>query len=216
MGRQVAWLLLAVPMVALVACRKPATGNDDPSVVKPQTDLAAKSAAAQDRIAKAFHSSIVPKLKDCWGRIEGRGAVRFAYSYERVEARWVLRQVKPHASSLAPEPSEAALRCMRDASHGSGFALQASEANTSIAEMEVYWGWPLPLPEDTNELARMIPSLAGETCPKLCRDCNIQAQCESTCSGWFGCTPVSGGCQMSGGKWCQTGWSGSVAGVVMQ
>ena len=105
---------------------------------------------------------------------------------------------------------------MLEAADGIAFPLDEREATQGATEMEVYWGWPVPMPDETTQLARMITNLQEETCPKLCKDCNMNAQCESTCSGWFRCTPVSGGCQMDGKKYCQTGWSGAMGTVVMQ
>lgn len=214
-------VLTAALLIAVVGCQKSTRPVGDTPPPKPaEGDLEAKTAAAQDRIAKAFYTSIVPKLKKCWNQVDGKGAVRFLYTYQRAGDRWVFRQAQKHATSLDESQTEAALRCMQEAARDSTFPVHADDVTESTEGMEIYWGWPVPLPEDTTELARMTPSAPGaqeQGCPKLCRDCNMSAACDQTCSGWYGCVPnPPNGCQMDGKQSCKTGWSGSLAGVVMQ
>jgi hypothetical protein len=207
----------ALLIVTAAGCRRETRPTKDGILVKPAAGpLEEKTAKAQDRIAKAFYASIVPNLKKCWGQVGGKGAVRFVYTYKREGQRWVFGQVDSHATSLEREQTVAALRCMREAARGSSYPVESEEAAQNTDEMEIYWGWPVPLPNDTTELARMIViSTTGDACLKLCKDCTMNATCDRTCSGWFGCEPVDGGCQMDGKKSCKTGWSGSLAGTVM-
>jgi hypothetical protein len=220
--RKSAWTIVLLAfsahfIVAAVGCRRETRSTKDGILVKPAADpLEERTARAQDRIAKAFYASIVPNLKKCWGQVGGKGAVRFKYTYKSEGQRWVFRQVDSDATSLEREQTEAALRCMREAAGGSTYPVEPEEAAQNTDEMEIYWGWPVPLPTDTTELGRMIPSATGAGCKKFCQDCNTNAKCESSCSGWYRCEAVDGGCQMDGSKSCKSGWSGSLAGTVMQ
>lgn len=213
-------VLTAALLIIVAGCQKSTRPVGDPPPPKPaEGDLEARTAAAQDRIAKAFYASIVANLKKCWNQLDGKGAVRFLYTYQRDGDRWAFRQAEKHATSLDESQTEAALHCMQEATRDSTFPVHADDVTENTEAMEIYWGWPVPLPDDTTDLARMISGAPGaqeQGCPKLCRDCNMSSACEQTCSGWYGCTPNPNGCQMDGKKSCKTGWSGSLAGVVMQ
>jgi hypothetical protein len=217
----------------MCACQKKTAPTDEAAQVQetPPTDdtvqltptmddSAARTAAAQSRIADAFYLSIVPNLKDCWGQLSGKGAVQFKYVYRREGDNWVFEQVEVDGTSLDKGQDAAALQCMQQAAGGSTFPVEPDEAARNAKEMVIHWGWPAPLPKDTTQLARMIVvDGGGSECQKLCQDCAWQpgrSFCAPACAGFIGCVEdgTGTGCKMTRPE-CKSGWSGPFAGVVM-
>lgn len=199
---------------------QPPSAEETVLLTPTQDDSAARTAADQDRIARAFHATIVPQLESCWGQLGGQGGIQFKYTYAREGDDWIFRQVETDGSSLEKGQDAAALQCMQQAASRSTFPLESDEAARNAREMVVHWGWPVPLPEDRTQLARMIvENPPGPECPKICQDCAWrpgQSFCASACSGWTGCVEdgTGTGCRMTRPE-CRTGWSGSLAGVFM-
>jgi hypothetical protein len=218
-------MIIAAAVLALLtgACRRETAPGDDTVRLQPTKDDSAKrTAAAQNRIAGAFHTSIVPKLKPCWDRVKGKGEVQFKYTYRRQGNNWVWQGQELDGTSLEKGQEAAALQCMQDAASDSKFPLEPEEVARDSKELVIHWGWPVPLPADTAQLARMIvdPGGPGE-CPKLCKDCAYnpvthKSFCASACSGYTGCVEdgTGTGCRMTRPE-CVTGWSGSWLGGVI-
>jgi hypothetical protein len=198
----------------------PAPTDGTVQLTPTQDDSAERTVAAQSRIADAFYLSIVPKLPDCWRRVAGKGTAQFEYTYGRDGDNWVFQQVELDGTTLDKGQDAAAMQCMQQAAGGSTFPVEPDEAARNAKEMVVHWGWPVPLPKDTTQLARMIVVDGGDTeCPKLCQDCAWQpgrSFCAPACSGWIGCVEdgTGSGCKMTRPE-CKTGWSGPITAVVM-
>ena len=213
-------MIVAIAALSLLtgSCRRDAAPADNTVHLKPTTDDSAeKTAAGQNRIAATFHDSIVPKIRTCWSNLKGEGEVLFNYTYRRDGNNWVFQNVAVNRSSLDKGQDAAALRCMQEAVPGSSIPLQPDEAARDSKELVLHWGWPVPFPSDTTQLARMATSSEGESCIKLCKDCKPNQErrsvCVSSCSGFSGCVEdgTGTGCRMSRPE-CKTGWSGSWVG----
>jgi hypothetical protein len=211
-------MIIAVAVLTLPMC----ACSDDTAHLQPtKDDSKERTAAAQSRIAGAFYSSIVPKLQTCWEQVKGKGEVQFKYTYRKEENNWVFQQVDADGSSLEKGQEAVAMNCMQDAARGSRFAVEPDEAARGSKEMVIHWGWPVPLPADTTQLARMIidtgPGLPE--CPRTCHDCAWkpgQSFCAMACSGFSGCREdgTGSGCLMTRPE-CKTGWSGPWGGGVI-
>ena len=216
-------IILATTLLAMMtcACRKGEAPADNTVHLRPTKDDSAQTiAAAQDRIAGAFYATIVPKLKTCWDRVQGKGGIRFQYTYQRVGNNWVWQAQKVDASSLGKGQDAAAMQCMQDSARGSSFPLEPGEAARDAKELVIHWGWPVPLPADTTQLARMISEDPPPACLKLCQDCvpnnEGRSVCVSSCKGFTGCIEdgTGTGCRMSRPE-CATGWSGPSVGAAI-
>ena len=224
---------LAVVTLLIGACGKePAPADDGAQVKEPaptddtvqmtptQDDSAERTTAAQNRVASGFYSSIVPNLTGCWSQVSGKGAIQFKYTYAKDGNDWVFQNIEADGTSLDKGQDAAAMQCMQAAARGSKFPVEPEEAAQGSKEMVIHWSWPVPLPEDTTQLARMIvENPPGGECAKRCHDCAWkpgQSFCAMACSGWSGCVEdgTGTGCKMTLPQ-CRTGWSGSFAGVFM-
>jgi hypothetical protein len=216
-------MIIAAAVLALLtnACQRETTTGDD--TVRPQPtkdDSAERTEAAQQRIAGAFYSSIVPKMKSCWVRVNGKGAVQFKYTYRKQGNDWVWQGVELDGTSLEKGQEAAALQCMQEAASGSTFPVTPEEVARNSNELVIYWGWPVPLPKDITQLARMATSHTEESCLKLCKDCvpnnERVSECVSSCKGFIGCVQdgTGTGCKMSGAE-CVSGRSGPAMGGVI-
>jgi hypothetical protein len=210
-------MMVAVAVLTPLACARytETSPKDDTAHLQPtKDDSAERTAAAQNRIAGAFYSSLVPKLKTCWDDVKGQGEIRFKYTYRREGNNWLWQGQELDGSSLDKGQDAAALACMQDAARGSTFPLEPEEATRASKELVVYWGWPVPLPPDTTQLARMIDTGGGGECRKSCKDCawspvTHKSSCISACSGFSGCVGdgTGTGCRMTRPE-CKSGWSG--------
>lgn len=186
-----------------------------------ESEIAANTKAQQARLGQAFYDALVPRMKSCWPT-SGRGEIEFTITYRRTDTRWEWQQAEIAKTDVSDEAKTAALDCLRNTSRGSGFATDQSDAAAAQQEYVVHWGWPVPFPDNTSDLAAMISTGSGggnRECPKTCVDCVGEAgkpgttQCVAACSGWVKCTEdgTGNGCRMTGGI-CATGWSGVWAG----
>jgi len=217
-------MMAAAAVMSLVTCawRGETAPKDDTVHVQPtKDDSAERTAAAQSRIAGAFYTSIVPKLKTCWDQVKGKGEVLFKYTYRKEGNAWVWQGQELDGASLEKGQDAAALRCMQDAARGSTFPLEPEEAARGSKELVIHWGWPVPLPEDTTQLAMMIGTGGSGECRAACKDCawsptTHKSSCASACSGFTGCVEdgTGTGCRMTRPE-CKSGWSGSWGGAVI-
>jgi hypothetical protein len=221
---------LAAAMAALFACAC-GTARDAGETRTDRTetirvDAAANpdddTRAAQARIAAALYETLVPRLKRCWSRVEGEGEVEFTSTYVRKGDTWVWQKQQLAFSSLPEAQRAVADDCMRESASGTAFPLDTGEMARNATELVLTWGWPVPLPSDTSQLARMIDTGDGAPeCRKSCKDCAYSKQtgksfCAPACSGWTDCREdgTGTGCQMTRPE-CKTGWSGSWVGTVI-
>ena len=176
--------------------------------------------AQRTRINGFFYAALVPKLKTCWGKISGKGEIEFKLTYRKAGQNWEWQQAE--LESKAPQAQAAtALACMQDSARGSSFPTTPDEARSE--QFGIHWAWPVPFPDDTSELARMIDTGGGGEGPaKKCFDCQSNppgsprtAQCVSTSTGYSTCRndPDGKGCSMCClDPKCASGWSGGAWG----
>ena len=170
--------LLIVPLfaaaLALAACgRKPDT--------PPYPGFTDDGVAAAKRASQGLEASVLqgPKLRACWAELKGEGAVSFDLNYRKSGDKWMFEGLKPgKVSTLAPEQSAAAQRCLNDAARGTSFAADLNDGLEAAApEFVLRLNWPVPLPPeggqlDEQQMARMIGGGAAGT-PTIsgCSDC---------------------------------------------
>lgn len=221
MSRPVCVLAAAVLALLASGCERESTSSDNTVQSQPtKDDSEERTKAALNRVAGAFYSSFVPKLKACWGSVKGTGMVLFQYTYRREENNWVFQKIDAEGSSLEKGQETVAMNCMQDAVRGSTFPIELQEVSRGSKEMVIHWGWPVPLPTDTTQLARMVTTGGGggKECKPNCHDCvydqgTHKSFCKMTCSGYSGCVEDGSGtgCRMTL-PYCSSGWSGSWTG----
>jgi hypothetical protein len=192
---------------------RPPAPPQDSIRVQPEKPEDADAAATQQRVAEAFHRTIVPNLKACWPSVAESSGIDLVFTYAARDGNWTFQAVELKASPLPAEISATAVKCMQTAAASSTFPLDSVEAKADPKEFVITWGFPVPLPPDTGELARMISTGGGTGCMKTCHDCvkplGKPAVCMSACKGYSGCMEdgTGSGCQMKRPE-CVSGWSG--------
>lgn len=137
------------------------------------------SVATQKRINRYFHGAVVPKLKSCWDRVQGKGTIEIKYLYaNNGKGGWAFKTIHGSDSNLPKGQEEVALSCMRKAVAGTSFPREKTEKAASFL---ISWVWPVPFPPDADQqVARMWGSSGGEG--GGCDGHGAQARC-LTCSG---------------------------------
>ena len=217
---------LAGALALLVtACDRLPANEQHVTESEPATSVEA-DIAAQNRINSVFYVALLPKVKSCWSGLSGKGDVTFKYVYRREGNNWMWQQQEIEESSLPQDQTAVALKCMQEAAQGSSFPMEASEAGRRSQEFVLHWTWPVPFPQDTTALGRMIDTGGGgEGCRKSCVDCSCPfvpgsgavCSCKSTCSGYNPPCVLDGdkkGCTMKLPK-CATGKLGGFGGGVI-
>src|SRR5258706_16029639 len=88
------------------------------TVQEQQLDLQ-RTATTQQRFNRYFHKDVIPKLKDCWSRIKGQGAVEIQHTYRRDETgKWVADRLSVTSSTLRAGQDAVALQCMQESTRG--------------------------------------------------------------------------------------------------
>ena len=213
----------AVLVLLTGGCTRSGDG-DAPVRVEASAQPSDHARAAQARIAGAFHASLVPRLEECWRGLQGEGEIEFRVTYRSRADQWVWQRQEVVGSSLPKGQDSSAARCMEEAARTVTFPLSALSGGGTAdraRELVITWGWPVPFPADTSQMARMIdtgPGGGGE-CRKSCKDCAYSKEtgksfCASACSGYTDCREdgTGTGCQMTRPE-CATGWSGAWAGT---
>ena len=138
-----------------------------------------ESIATQKAINHYFHASVVPRLKTCWGRVQGSGSIEMQYHYEDDgKGGWAFKTLRPGRSNLAKGQAEVATSCMQEAVSGTSFPRDKSAKARSYL---IDWVWPAPLPADAKQLVeRMHGATGGEGTG--CDGHGAPARC-FTCSG---------------------------------
>jgi hypothetical protein len=176
-----------------------------------------KTITTQQRINRYFHNDVIPKLRNCWNRVEGAGTIQINHRYARNDnGKWIAQELTIGNSTLPRGQEAVALRCMQEAVRGSSFP-SVSDDETS-KEYMVKWTWPVPFPANAEEQTRVMfaskGSLGAWGCGNVapnCVDCaNTGTACIDVCSGYHYCKLAGGGCQAS--YRCTTGNAFEVAG----
>jgi len=170
----------------------------------------------QQRINRFFHGDVMPKLKNCWSNVKGKGRISLKYTYTKNGGRWFLTRLATQRSTLPAGQDAVAQKCMLEAGRGSSFAVEADESTQKTFVLN--WTWPIPFPANADLLTRSMfaarPTSGGSggcdgwgTEPS-CFAC--KATCDEVCVGYSNCegseigTKCSGKCA-SGGPFGVTG-----------
>ena len=137
-------IVLVLPFAALACNRQPDTKNAPPFAF---TD---HGAAAQKRISRMLQESVItPKLRECWGQLQGKGGVAIDLIYSKSGDKWTFDKANPTSSSLEKGQDAAAARCLDDAAKGSSLALDSNEpVEKASAQFYVRLGVSVPLPAE--------------------------------------------------------------------
>src|SRR5437016_280938 len=115
-----------------------------------QLDLE-KSVTTQQRLNRYFHSSVIPKLKKCWSRVQGRGTIEIEHTYTTDASRkWVVDKLTVGKSTLPRGQDAVALQCMQNSVRGTSFPAVGDESNART--YIVKWTWPVPFPANAAQL----------------------------------------------------------------
>jgi len=207
--------------IATIACNRP--GNEEPP---PHPDFSDDGAGVQRRVS-AYLEGVVPKVKPCWSQLQGEGAIATDMVYRKSGRAWTLDSVRVTRSSLAKGQEATAEQCLREATRGTSFAVDANEALEQAAPtFVVRLGWLIPLPEPGVELtpeqvARMIGTGGVITVPG-CSNCVSNPnppyglKCESKSSGSnVDCEEISSNVCATTPRACMSGVFGGTRGVIM-
>lgn len=175
-GRGLAYCVRIATMMALIAPFSCAT-------VQPSPDLEGgrlkESVATQKRINRYFHTVVVPNLKTCWDRVQGKGTIEMQYLYENdAKGGWAFKMLKGGKSTLPKGQDEIAMACMQQAVTATSFPREADTGDSYFID----WNWPVPMPPDASQqVERMLVSGGGEG-GGGCDGHGASARCV-TCSG---------------------------------
>jgi hypothetical protein len=149
-------MILSVLFYARSQTRRPNPSQSPQTVTVAQPDQVElqRTVTTQQRLNRYFHSSVMSKLKNCWGRIKGKGTVQIKHMYGKSsQNRWVPNKLVITKSTLSRLESGIAQRCMQHAVIGTSFSVEALDGEAR--RYTLYWTWPVPFPSNEKELARV-------------------------------------------------------------
>ncbi len=158
-----------------------------------------KTITTQQRLNRYFHGEVVPKLKDCWSRVQGKGIIALKYTYTKGSGKWMFDKLEVSQSTLPRGQDAVALRCMQDAVRGTSYPVEEGEGAQNSFVLN--WSWPVPFPANANELtSAMFAARAaggggggtggcdGEGTAAKCYTCSQDAKsCLKVCVGYNSC-----------------------------
>lgn len=171
--------------LATVGCKENRkAGSAPPDSARPDTTapptFTDEGRGAQRRIGRYLQDAIVTdKLRTCWAKLQGEGAVAIDLKYQKSGDNWTFENAKVTKSALAKGQDAIAQQCIEESARGTTFAVDSKEAlETGSPAFVVRLGWPVPLPPAGTEtssgaIARMIGTGGGSgviTIPG-CSDC---------------------------------------------
>jgi hypothetical protein len=176
-----------------------------------------KTIAAQEIVNHYFYTSVTPKLRTCWDRVQGEGTIEMAFTYRKSGDRWVFESVKAIRSSLPEDQSAVAVQCMQDSAGATSFTLsEKDDGSKKFGEFVLKWTWLVPLPGEGSEI--MARRAGGLTPEAGCAKCvpNYPARCQWSQSGSETDCRVDGPtqCSTSGTK-CLTGIYGRAGDMIL-
>ena len=228
-------IVLTVALILITqACQRsqPPQANTPPT--KEQLSQAVQSTsceraiATQNRINRYFHHAVVPRVKDCWQRLKGKGTIAVEFDYQREKDGWATDKLKIERSTLPEGQESVALQCLQDSVRGTSFPVEQDDGQAE--QFMVHWSWPVPLPKDANEVAQLMSGGGGGgRCgplgvPPACHDClsvlifgKYWLACGPACAGYSFCIQDPDGCRLGPiSPRCVTGWlGGTLGGIVM-
>jgi hypothetical protein len=174
-GRGLMYCAVSAAMIALIATFSCTTMQPSPVL---EGGKLKESVATQKRINRYFHTAVVPNLKTCWDRVQGKGTIEMQYLYEDdAKGGWTFKTLKSGKSDLPKGQDEVALACMQKAVTGTSFP---RESDTG-ASYSIDWNWPVPMPPDAAQQYEIMLMSAGGAGGGGCDGHGARARCV-TCS----------------------------------
>jgi hypothetical protein len=175
-----------------------------------------QTVAAQQVVNHYLYTSVTPKLRTCWSRLQGEGTVDIALRYRKSDQKWVFERAEVIRSTLPNEQAAAALACMQESVSGSSFALDETPGGKAFERFVLKWTWLVPLPEEGSEA--MARRAGGLTPAAGCAKCisNYPARCQWSQTGSEEHCRVEGpnACSTTGTK-CLTGIYGRAGDMIV-
>jgi hypothetical protein len=202
------FLVGAALILVFAACNRPQRST--------LLDDLEQTVAAQAVVNHYLFTSVTPKLRTCWNRVQGEGTVDVALRYTKSEGKWVFDRVEVIRSTLSNEQAAAAQACMQTSASGSSFALDEKAGGKSFEKFVLKWTWLVPLPDEGSEA--MARRAGGLTPASGCAKCNANypARCEWSTTGSEEDCRVEGpnSCSTTGTK-CLTGIYGRAGDAIV-
>lgn len=204
---------VALTLVGLVAAssqtrRTPDVSQTGMTSVQLQKAQLEKAVTTQQQLNRYFHAAVIPKLKNCWSSVKGKGSIELEHNYKKgSDGRWATTGVTLIKSALPRGQEAIALRCMQGATRGTSFPAEGSDAATTYA---IKWTWPVPFPSNAAQLTTdMFAGLKntgggsggcdGRGTAAKCYMCD--GGCKKVCVGYTECKEKTTGlirCEASG------------------
>jgi hypothetical protein len=180
-----------------------------PTVTGEQELTADKAVSTQRHMNRYFHNDVIPKLKDCWARIQGKGTVELQHTYlKHPNGRWIVDRLALSSSTLPAGQDAVALKCMQAAVKDTSLPVESTDSTQ--ARFTAFWSWPVPLPADFPKQASALmaaPTGATGGCDgkgslPRCWACG-RGGCKRACVGGEACRTTIRSCVLIGD--CATG-----------
>ena len=192
--------VLSVTALMFARSQTPRTSTQTPQAASRMTNeqRLQRTVTTQQRINRYFHSSVVPKVRNCWSRVQGQGTVAIEHTYTRNSGKWVVEKLTVRNSTLPRGQDAVALQCMQDAVRATSFPVEGGDGDGK--EYLIKWTWPVPFPTDMAEQTRAMFAAAdggsgtgcdGKGTPAACWNCVYQKdgipKCKQACDGHKEC-----------------------------
>jgi hypothetical protein len=165
------------PIFPLVAASLIAACAPEPAERSELLDDLEATVAAQTAVNHYLFTSVTPKLRTCWGSLQGEGTVDLALRYRLSDGKWTFERADTIGGTLPNEQQSAAQACMQQAAMGSSFELAEPAGAKTFERFVVKWRWLVPLPPEGSQI--MARRLNDQEPPKGCAKCiaNYPARC---------------------------------------
>lgn len=162
---------------------------------------------AQAVVNHYLFTSVTPKLRTCWSKVQGEGTVDIALRYNKSGGKWLFDRAEIIRSTLSSDQAAAAQACMQASASGSSFDLAEKAGGKSFEKFVVKWTWLVPLPEEGSEA--MARRAGGLTPASGCAKCNpnYPARCEWSTTG------SEEDCRVEGPNVCSTTGTKCLSGI---
>ncbi|HEV8370579.1 MAG TPA: hypothetical protein VGQ39_21705 [Pyrinomonadaceae bacterium] len=209
--------LITVAGVILIALifaysQSPQIGPQTRPTAAAQRFTIEREVSTQQRVNRFFHGDVMPKLKNCWSNVKGKGRISLKYTYTKTRGRWFLSRLETQRSTLPTGQDAVAQKCMLEAVRSSSFAVEADESTQNTFVLN--WTWPVPFPANAALLTRSMfaakPTSGGygnlgcdgDGAAKSCETCSgtTPSTCIKVCVGYSSCDDRSSNdsCKMQG------------------
>ena len=219
----IVYALMATLLIS-VSSQTPRTSTQTPQVTSRLTNeqRLKRTVTTQQRVNRYFHNDVIPKLKNCWNRVQGRGMIVIEHVYTRdASGKWIAGRLAMGNSTLPSGQAAVALQCMQEAVRATSFPVDRADGDSK--EYVLRWTWPVPFPTNMIEQARIMfmaqgggsgTGCDGKGTPPACWECVYQKngipKCKQACKGYEECNygPMDS-CEAS--RSCVTGGPTGVA-----